>query len=148
MTSPFDDGRRARDWTPRSSHTGALLRLRTIIEEESGSRFVVAVFGDGVYRDRLIEHVAALVSSSRVLDVGTMDDFDAVEDALAEACEAASVVHVTGARAWLADERRATDFLQGLNYRRERLAARCEVVVVLWLHEGAARRVAREAPDF
>lgn len=135
-------------WSPEPNHTGALLRLRSIVEEESGCRFVMAVFVDSAYRDRLIDHVATLMEHSRVLDIGDMSDFEVVEEELTIACHSASLVHLTGARAWLSDDDRAAELLHGLNYRRERLAARCASTVVIWVDERAVQRVAQGSPDF
>ena len=135
-------------WSPEPNHTGALLKLRAIVEEESGCRFVIAVFGDSVYRDRLIDYFATLMERSRVLDIDDTRDFETFDEVLTKACGTASLVHVTGAGAWLSDEDHAAEFLHGLNYRRERLAARCGSTVVFWLDELAVQRVAQESPDF
>ena len=132
---------------PEPTHTGAVLRLRAIVEEEAGFRFVVAVFGNSAYRDRLIHHLDMLVKHGRVLDIADMNDFESVDEGLTVACGSASLVHVTGARTWLSDESRAAELLHGLNYRREGFAARCESTVVFWLDERSVRQLARHAPD-
>jgi len=135
-------------WSPEPSHSGELLKLRAIVEEEFGCRFVIAVFGDRAYRDRLIERFTTVIKHSRVLDISGMKDFDTFDEALTSACKSTSLVHVTGAISWISDEDRAKEFLHGLNYRRESLAAWCESSVVLWLDEYGTQRVAQDAPDF
>ena len=143
---PDRAGRQA-DWEPLSQHTGALVRLRNIVEDEDGFRLVVAIFSNSAYRRRLIAWLGELIPETYTLDIATEQDFLEIVNKLQHLPSTTSIVHLLGAPAWFRDPLRAPALLHGLNYRREQFAADFPFVLVLWLYDAQVRELAQQAPD-
>lgn len=127
-------------------HGAALLLLDKLLQQRLGFRLLFAQHDDPVYRDHLLAHLLESTSDGERLDLQSLSGFSAFEDQLAQRTGKVGALHVINLES-LRAERRA-EFLRGLNYHREQLAAKARWSTVFWLTEASLNELARQAPDF
>lgn len=127
-------------------HGAALLLLDKLLQQRLGFRLLFAQHNDPAYRDRLLAHLLERTRGGERLDLQSLSCFSAFEDHLAQQVGQVAALHVINLES-LRAQRRA-EFLRGLNYHREQLAAKARWSTVFWLTEASLGELARQAPDF
>ncbi len=127
-------------------HGAALLLLDKLLQQRLGFRLLFAQHNDPAYRDRLLAHLLERTHGGERLDLQSLSGFGAFEDHLAQRVGQVGALHVINLESLRADLR--AEFLRGLNYHREQLAAKAPWSTVFWLTEASLDELARQAPDF
>ncbi len=135
------------DWQLDPRHSGSFARLETLLNKLRGFHALIVQHNDPAYRDGLIRRLqTALPLGGAVLDLQSLNGFEAFETAVAALSGKVSVVHLVNLESW--DEKRRQAFFRGINYHREYLARQLNATLALWLVEPHIRDLALQAADF
>ncbi len=128
-------------------HTGEFERLNRAIRSGGGFRLLLAQYNLPHYRDSLLDRLKDLHDNCRSIyvDRENPSNFDALQMHLADMAETSEVLHILGMAEWPAVS--VEEWLPSLNHRREALATKCPIPVVLWLSGGLIKKLALQAPD-
>ena len=132
-------------WPLRSEHSGALLRLRRLVENRQLFVLCFLTYSDSAYRETVAAFLAELLNGRlRVaidcrVRVGTEELFGRLSDPTY-----AGPAQLSGLESWPDG---LNDLLTRLNYRREAFAARCQRPLMLWVRERDLQTVATDAAD-
>ena len=132
-------------WPLRSEHSGALLRLRRLVENKRSFVLCFLTYSDSAYRETVADSLAELLDARlRVaidckVRVGTEDLFGWLSDPTYE-----GPAQLNGLESW---PEGLDNLLTRLNYRREAFAARCQRPLLLWIRECDLQTVATGAAD-
>ena len=124
-------------------------RLERMLGSGDNFRLIFAQFNDLWVREEVIRRVDQVAGEmlTLALDHERFPEFHALEDALADKASRYRVIHLVDVARWLnAGDRER--LIIWFNYRREKLAERFPVTLVLWLLEPTVRAFAMGAPDF
>lgn len=133
-------------WQLNPAHSGAFIRLRTLLEKLQGFHTIIAQHNNPAYRDGLIEQLTAANADTRILDLKTIGNFNAFEAALSQFETGTAPLQVINLESL--DSARRDEFFRGLNYHREHIARQLKTSLVLWMIEPHIRDMALQAPDF
>jgi tetratricopeptide (TPR) repeat protein len=132
-------------WPLHSEHSGALLRLRRLVEHRRSFVLCFLTYSDSAYRDTVAGFLDELLGARvRVAidgyhPVGTEDLFGRLSD-----CAYQGPAQLIGLESWPDG---LDDLLKRLNYRREAFAARCQRPLLLWIRKRDVQTVATGAAD-
>ena len=132
-------------WPLRSEHSGALLRLRRLVENRQSFVLCFLTYSDSAYRETVAGFLAELLDARlRVaidckVRVGTEELFGRLSDPTY-----VGPAQLSGLESWPDG---LDDLLTRLNYRREAFAARCQRPLLIWIRERDLQTVATGAAD-
>ena len=132
-------------WPLHSEHSGALLRLRRLVERKQTFVLCFLTYSDRAYRETAAGFLAGVlgarlrVAIDRDVRVGTEDLFGRLSDPAYE-----GPAQLIGLESWPDG---LGDLLTRLNYRREAFAARCQRPVLIWIRKRDVRTVTTGAAD-
>jgi len=128
---------------------GEFRRLERMLGSGDHFRLIFAQFNDLRVRAEVIRRVAQVAGGTLTLalDHERFPEFHVLEDTLADKAPHYRVIHLVDVERWLnAGDRER--LITWFNYRREKLAERFPVTLVLWLLEPTVKAFAMGAPDF
>ena len=132
-------------WPLHSEHSGALLRLRRLVEHRRSFVLCFLTYSDSAYRETAADFLAELLGARLCVGVdanvrvGTEDLFGRLSDPAYE-----GPAQLIGLESWPDG---LDDLLKRLNYRREAFAARCQRPLLLWIRKRDVQTVATGAAD-
>jgi len=145
MLSPDPMSDAQASWPLRSEHSGALLRLRRLVENRQSFVLCFLTYSDSAYRETVAVFLAELLNAwLRVaIDgkarVGTEELFGRLSDPTY-----VGPAQLNGLESWPDG---LDDLLTRLNYRREAFAARCQRPLLIWIRRRDLQTVATGAAD-
>ena len=133
------------DWTLRSEHSGAFLRLQRMLNGRESFTLCFLTFSDSVYRDevadflegRLKAHVRVAIDPEERIGTETLFDRLAADPD-------SDPAQFMGLESW---SEGLDDLLGRLNQRREALAERCPRPLLFWVLSSHLTAVATRAAD-
>jgi len=134
------------DWStiPTSEHSGAFLRLQTLLTRLNGFHALILQHNNPAYRDGLIHKLG--LQPPQILDLTPLASYEAIEQQYVTMTGAGMPLHLINLENLSKIRQQA--FFQGINYHREYLARQGPSLLLLWLAEPQIRELALEAPDF
>ena len=132
-------------WPLHSEHSGALLRLRRLVERRKSFVLCFLTYSDSAYRETAVGFLVDLLGAQlRVaidgdIRVGTEDLFERLSDSAYE-----GPAQLMGLESWPDG---LDDLLKRLNYRREAFAERCQRPLLVWIRKRDVQMVATSAAD-
>ena len=132
-------------WPLHSEHSGALLRLRRLVEHRKSFVLCFLIYSDSAYRETAVGFLAELlgaqlrVAIDRDIRVGTEDLFGRLSDPAYD-----GPAQLIGLESWPDG---LDDLLKRLNYRREAFAARCQRPLLIWIRKRDVQMVTTSAAD-
>ena len=132
-------------WPLRSEHSGAVLRLRRVVENKQSFVLCFLAHSDSAYRETVAGFLAGLLNArlhvaiDGKIRVGTEDLFRRLSDATH-----VGPAQLDGLESW---PEGLDDLLTRLNYRREAFAARCQRPLLIWVRRRDLTIVATGAAD-
>ena len=132
-------------WPLRSEHSGALLRLRRLVENRQSFVLCFLTYSDSAYRETVAAYLAELldarlrVAIDGTVRAGTEELFGRLSDPTY-----VGPAQLSGLESWSDG---LDDLLTRLNYRREAFAARCRRPLLIWIRERDLQKVATGAAD-
>jgi len=133
-------------WQLDSGHSGCLIRLQRLLEKLRGFHALIVQHNRPLYRDGLIDFLAASSTDQITLDLKQCNDFAEFEQCFVALSENVSVVHIINLESL--SEQKRQEFFRGINYHREFLARSFAGVVMFWCIEVHIREMALKAADF
>ncbi len=133
-------------WQLASQHSGCLIRLRRLLEKLQGFHALIVQHNRPLYRDGLINFLAASSRNHVTFDLKQCTDFAEFVQYFVALSENVSVVHIINLESL--SEQKRQEFFRGINYHREFLERSFAGVVMFWCIEVHIREMALKAADF